>query len=153
MAAAVFVTLLLCLICALTGSLLPGWIAGRPAPTPSIPVAAAPTATPTTLAPTAVPVLPPWPEVPTATQSGQILPGEVWEVIKIRELGYTLNGQRYDLARFRRLGGQDTLKGYCLDPGQSQPGIGTRYVLNERGIFVPLDGSYQASLQRFKLIQ
>jgi hypothetical protein len=151
---AAFITLLLCLICALTGSLLPRWGAVRPAPIPSIPVASAPTATPTVPAPTALPVIPPGPGIPTATQTGpQILPGEVWEVIKIRDLGYALGDQRYDLARFRRLGVQETAKGYCLDPGRSQPGIGARYVLNERGIFVQLDDLYGVYLQRFKLIQ
>lgn len=153
MVAAAFITLLLCLICALTGSLLPGWAASRPAPSPSVPVAIAPTATATRLEPTALPVLPPWPEFPTASPSGPFLPGEVWEVIKLRELGYELNGQRYDLARFRRLGGQETAKGYCLDAGRSQPGLGARYVLNERGIFVPLDDPYGAQLQRFLLIR
>lgn len=78
---------------------------------------------------------------------------QIWKVIKVRSLGYELNGERYDVAVFRRVDSQDTVKAYCIDRGWDTPDIGVEYLQNPDGIFVPLQGPDANPLQRFLIIQ
>ena len=105
-------------------------------------------AIPALLIPTALP--------PAAMQANQfsinlpvILSAQIWKVIKIESLGYELDGQSYDFATFTRIDGQDTLQGYCINRGWDVPEIGTEYLLNAEGIFVPLFQSDVHPIQRF----
>ena len=85
--------------------------------------------------------------VQTAVQS------QIWIVIKTRSLGYELNGQRYDIAVFRRIDSQDTVKAYCIDRGLDRPDLGTEYLLNAVSVFVPLQAPDAGLIQRFVMIQ
>jgi hypothetical protein len=76
---------------------------------------------------------------------------QIWKVTKINNLGYELNGQRYDLATFQRIDSQDTAQAYCIDRGLDAPEIGAQYRLSAEGIFIPLDNSHP--IQRFLKIQ
>ena len=78
---------------------------------------------------------------------------EIWIVTKIKELGYEMGGQRYDLATFKRIDGLATVKAYCLNPGWNIPAVGTEYVLNADGVFVPVRDPAGYPLQRFAIIQ
>jgi hypothetical protein len=78
---------------------------------------------------------------------------QIWKVTKIKNLGYELGGQRYDLATFKRVDSQDTVKAYCMNRGWDTPDIGTEYLLNAGGIFVPLQESDAHPFQRFLMIQ
>jgi len=78
---------------------------------------------------------------------------QIWKVTKIKNLGYELGGQRYDLATFKRLDSQDIVKAYCMNRGWETPDIGTEYLLNAGGIFVPLQESDAHPFQRFLRIQ
>jgi len=78
---------------------------------------------------------------------------QVWIVTKIKYLKYELDGQRYDLATFRRVDNQDTSKGYCINRGWEVPEVGTEYLLTTEGIFVPVRESKDDPLQRFSKIQ
>jgi hypothetical protein len=146
----IFITLLLLTICALVGSLLSQWRSGRQPPAQSVPVVPIPTAAPIELFTIYLPMAP---SGGGAVTGPQTLPEDIWEVIEIRDLGFELNGQRYDLARFRRLGSQETVMAYCLDRGWNQPEIGARYVLGSSDIFVPLAETNGTPLQRFLMIR
>ena len=67
--------------------------------------------------------------------------------------GYELAGQRYDLATFKHIDSQVTAEGYCIDRGLDIPDVGTEYLLNTEGIFVPLDSPAAHTTQRFLKIQ
>ena len=87
-------------------------------------------------------------------QGGNIIinaPEQIWIVTSINNLGYELNGQRYDLATFQHIDSQETAEAYCIDRGVDAPEIGTQYSLNAEGVFIPLDNSYP--IQRFLKIQ
>jgi hypothetical protein len=87
-------------------------------------------------------------------QTGSVsLPEQIWRVSKIKNLGYELDGQRYDLATFTRPDSQNTLQGYCMNRGWDVPAIGAEYLLNAEGIFVPLYETGANPLQRFSMIQ
>ena len=77
----------------------------------------------------------------------------IWKVIQIIGLGYELDGQHYDLATFTHIDGQDMAQGYCINRGWDIPDIGTEYLLNAEGIFVPLTQSDAHPIQRFLRIQ
>lgn len=85
--------------------------------------------------------------------SESVVQSQIWKVIKIKGLGYKLDGQRYDLAVFKRVDSQDTVKAYCINRGWDTPDIGTKYLLNTEGIFVPLQEPDDHPLQRFLMIQ
>jgi hypothetical protein len=74
---------------------------------------------------------------------------QIWKVTKIKILGYELDGQRYDVAIFKRVDSQDTVKAYCMNRGWDTPDIGTEYLLKAGGIFVPLYKSDAHPIQRF----
>ena len=78
---------------------------------------------------------------------------QIWIVIKIKSLGYELNGQRYDMAVFRRVDSQETVKAYCIDRGLDTPDLGMEYLLNTDGIFVLLREPDAHLIQRFVMIQ
>ena len=78
---------------------------------------------------------------------------QIWIVIKIKSLGYELNGQRYDIAVFRRVDSQDTVKAYCIDRGLDTPDLGTEYLLNTDRVFVPLRPQAVHPIQRFEMIR
>ena len=86
--------------------------------------------------------------------SGPISASEqTWKVTQIVNQGYELDGQRYDLAVFTRLDGLATAQGYCINPGWDIPELGTEYLLNAEGIFVPLHPSDAYPIQRFLKIR
>jgi hypothetical protein len=88
------------------------------------------------------------------TLSGSVSVSEqIWKVTKIKSLGYHLGGQRYDLATFTRIDGQETVQGYCINRGWAIPDIGTEYLLTAGGIFVPLQEPDAHPFQRFSKIQ
>ena len=45
------------------------------------------------------------------------VPEQIWIVTSINNLGYELNGQRYDLATFQHIDSQETAEAYCIDRG------------------------------------
>jgi len=78
---------------------------------------------------------------------------QIWKVTNITSLGYELDGQRYDLATFTRIDGQDTVQGYCINRGWNVPEKGTEYLLTSGNIFVPLYEPDADPYQRFSMIQ
>ncbi len=74
---------------------------------------------------------------------------QIWKVTKIRSLGYEMDGRRYDLAIFKRVDSEETVKAYCINRGWDVPDIGTEYVLTAEGIFVPLYERDAGPIQRF----
>jgi hypothetical protein len=79
--------------------------------------------------------------------------GQIWKVTKIKKLGYEMDGRRYDVAIFKRVDSEETVKAYCINRGWETPDIGTEYLLNAGGIFVPLDERDADPFQRFLMIQ
>lgn len=77
------------------------------------------------------------------------VPAQVWKVTNIKNQGYELNGQRRDLATFTRSDDPATAQGYCINPGWDVPAIGTEYLLNAEGVFIPVHRSDTHPLQRF----
>ena len=147
----IFIVVLLMAICAVSVLLLNELNERRSTAPQAIPVLLIPSALP--------PALPPA-SPPAAMLANQfstyipiILSEQIWKVINIESLGYELDGQRYDLATFTRIDGQDTVQGYCINRGWDVPGIGTEYLLNAEGIFVPLSQSDVDPIQRFLRIQ
>jgi hypothetical protein len=78
---------------------------------------------------------------------------QIWKVTKIKKLGYEMDGRRYDLAIFKRVDSEETVKAYCINRGWDTPDIGTEYLLNTEGIFVPLYERNADPFQRFLMIQ
>jgi len=139
-----FVAVLLVAICALSVMVLNQLKGPRPTPQQDIPAASLPIVMPPTHFSISLPVI----------LSGSVsISEQIWKVSKIKLLGYELDGQHNDLATFTRIDGQDTVKGYCMNRGWDTPAIGTEYLLNAEGIFVPLNQSDADPLQRFLKIQ
>jgi hypothetical protein len=117
----------------------------QPLPTPvQAPAIAALTATPTQFFLIRLPMI---------SSESIPVPEQAWEVTNIENLGYELDGKRRDLATFERIGSQETVQAYCMNPGWDSPAIGAKYLLNQDGIFVPLNEIGAESLQRFSMIQ
>lgn len=150
-----FIAVSLVSICALSVMLLNQQKQPRSTPQQDIPLILIPTA--------AMPAAMPasyfsirLPNILSEAGSGPVsvsLSEQVWTVTKIKYLGYELDGQRYDLAAFKRVDSQDTVKAYCMNPGWDTPDIGAEYLLNAGGIFVPLEEPDADPLQRFLMIQ
>jgi hypothetical protein len=139
----IFIAVIFMTICALSVFLLNQQKEPRPTPQPDLPVIFIPTAMPIHFL-LSLPV----------TLSGRVsVPEPIWKVTKIKNLGYQSGGQRYDLATFTRIDGQETAQGYCINRGWDIPDIGTEYLLNAQGIFVPLYESDTHPIQRFSKIQ
>ncbi len=103
-----------------------------------------------------LPVSVPAPDLPVSVAAPDLsesVSEQIWEVTNIVRLGYELDGQYYDLATFTRSDGQDTVTAYCINRGWDVPEIGTEYLFNTEGIFVPLHESDAHPLQRFLEIQ
>jgi len=122
----------------------------RQTPTQVVPLAEIPTDIPTDI-PTAMPVNN-FPIYLPVILSGSVSE-QIWKVTNINNLGYELDGQRYDLATFQRIDSQNTAEAYCIDRGWDIPEIGAEYLLNAEGIFVPLHEPNADPIQRFLKIQ
>ncbi len=140
----IFIALLLMAICAVSVMVLNQLKGTRPTPQQAIPAAALPIVMPPTHFLISLPVI---------LSESDSLSEQIWKVTKIKLLGYELDGQHYDLATFTRIDGQDTVKGYCMNRGWDTPAVGTEYLLNAEGIFVPLVEPDADPLQRFLKIQ
>jgi hypothetical protein len=145
----IFIAVILMTICALSVLLLNRQKEPRPTPQQDIPVIFIPTAS----LPTAMPVNHFPIRLPIILSGSVSVSEQIWKVTKIKNLGYELGGQRYDLATFTRIDGQDIAQGYCINRGWDVPDIGTEYLLNAGGIFVPLYESDAHPIQRFSKIQ
>jgi hypothetical protein len=140
----IFIALLLMAICAVSVMVLNQLKGTRPTPQQAIPAAALPIVMPATHFLISLPVI---------LSESASLSEQIWKVTKIKLLGYELDDQHYDLATFTRIDGQETVQGYCINRGWDIPDIGTEYLLNAQGIFVPLYKSDTHPLQRFSKIQ
>jgi hypothetical protein len=138
-------------VCALSVLLLNRQKQPHSAPQPEIPVMLIPTAA----MPKAMPVNYYSIRLPIVLSGSGSSPVsvQIWKVTKIHTQGYELGGQRYDLATFTRIDGQDTVKGYCINPGWDIPDIGTEYLLTAGGTFVPLQEREAHPFQSFFKIQ
>ena len=138
-------------VCALSVLLLNRQKQPQSAPQPEIPVMLIPTAA----MPKAMPVnyysirLP----VILSGSGSTSVSEQIWIVTNINNLGYELDGQRYDLAIFMRVDSQDTAEAYCIDRGLDAPDIGTQYRFNAEGIFIPLHEPNADPIQRFLKIK
>ena len=144
--AVIFIVLILITICVWAVMLLSRMMGPRQTPTPELPLVV-----PTTNIPTAMPIK------YYSIYSPIILTGsanqQTWVVIRVKNLGYEMDGQRYDLATFKRINSQDTAKAYCINRGWDVPAVGTEYMLSTEGIFIPVSESYADPLQRFLRIK
>ncbi len=138
----IFVVVLLLAICALGVMVLNELVKPRLTTQQNIPVLIAPAAKPDAMQANQFSTL-----LPVILSGSVSASGQIWKVTKIKSLGYELEGQHYDLATFSRIDGQDTVKGYCINRGWDIPDIGTEYLLNADGIFVPL---YEPDTQPFQ---
>jgi hypothetical protein len=150
--AVIFIVLFLLTICTLGVKLLSQLMVSRQTPTQVLPVVEMPTDIPTDIA-TAMPVNNFSIYLPVILVGSVSVSEQVWKVTNINNLGYELDGQRYDLATFQRVDSQDTAKGYCIDRGWDTPAIGAEYLLNAEGIFIPLNETNAHPIQRFLQIQ
>jgi len=150
--AVIFIVLALLTICTLGVKLLSRLMGSRPTTPQVVPLVNLPTEIPTG-SPTAMPVnnFPIY--LPVILVGSVSASDQVWKVTNINNLGYELDGQHYDLATFQRVDSQDTAKGYCISRGWDTPAIGTEYLLNAEGIFVPLHEPSADPIQRFLKIQ
>ena len=145
-----FIAIVLLTICIMS-NLLPGFrMELSETPTREMTILDIPTAIPASHFSISLPVI--------LSPSGSVIAetvvqSQIWEVIKIRSLGYELDGQRYDLATFQRIDSQNTAEAYCIDRGWDIPEIGAEYLLNAEGIFVPLHEPNADPIQRFLKIQ
>jgi hypothetical protein len=140
---AIIIAVLFVTICALS-VMLPN-LQKEPRPTPQqVPAASLPIATPANLFSIRLPII---------LSASVSVSEQIWKVTKIKNLGYELDGQRYDLATFKRVDSQDTVKAYCMNRGWDTPDIGTEYLLTEGDIFVPLYEPDAHPFQRFLMIQ
>lgn len=78
---------------------------------------------------------------------------QIWIVTKIKYQGYAVGGRRYDLATLMRVDNHDTVKAYCINWGWDTPDIGTEYLLNAAGVFVPVVEPEKDPFQRFLMIK
>lgn len=146
------VVIVLLMTCALGGLLLRRLNTPRPTPTPEIlsMLTSLPTAIPVTIFEVHLPIIRSSTDPNKSLSIQSVTPTEpVWKVSRVKRLGYNLNGKRYDVAIFRNVVTQDTARGYCIDQGLDVPEIGTEYLLNENGVFVPLDAPSGPPIQRF----
>jgi hypothetical protein len=147
-----FIAIVLLTICIMS-NLLPGFrMELSETPTREMTIMDIPTAIPASHFSISLPVILS-PSGSVSVMAETAVQSQIWEVIKIRSLGYELDGQRYDVAVFRRIDSQDTVKAYCIDRGRDTPDLGTEYLRNPDGIFVPLQESEAHSFQRFLIIQ
>jgi len=148
--AVIFIVLFLLTICTLGVKLLSLLMVSRQTTTQVVPLVDIPTDIPTDV-PTAMPVnnFPIY--FPVILVESVSVSEQIWKVTNINNLGYELDGQRYDLATFQRIDSQDTAEAYCINRGWDTPAIGAEYWLNVEGIFTPLDNSHP--IQRFLRIQ
>lgn len=91
--------------------------------------------------------------VPTPGYRADSVSESIWKVVKIKKLGYEMDGRRYDVAVFKRLGSEETVKGYCINRGWDTPDVGAEYTLSTDGIFAPVSEDGANPLQRFQMIQ
>jgi hypothetical protein len=141
----IFIVFLLVAICALSVMLLNQLKEPRPTAQPDISAILIP--------PAGIPANHFSIHLPIILSGSVSISEQIWKVTKINSLGYELDGQHYDLATFTRIAGQDTEKGYCMNRGWDIPDIGTEFLLNMEGIFVPLHDPDAHPLQRFLKIQ
>jgi hypothetical protein len=139
-----FITVILVTMCILSAILITQQKEPLPTPQPAIPAVLPLTGPPANVYSTYLPL---------ALSAPVSEPTYNWKVTKIDNLGYELQGQRYDLAAFTRSDGQVTLQGYCINRGWDVPPLGTEYSLNADNIFVPLQEPEGNPLQRFARIQ
>ena len=150
----IFIAIILVTICALSVLWLNQLKEPRPTPQQDIKVILIPTAAmPTASLPTAIPAKYFPIRLPIILSRSGTVSEQIWKVTKIKILGYELGGQHYDLATFTRLDGQDTVQGYCINPGWDIPDIGTEYLFTAGGTFVPLQEPKADPFQRFLKIQ
>jgi hypothetical protein len=144
----IFIVLLLAAICAVSVMLLNQLKEPRPTSQQDIALILIPTAS----LPAAMPANQFSIRLPVILSGSVSVSGQIWKVTKIKSLGYELDGQHYDLATFTRLDSQDTVKAYCMNRGWDIPEVGTEYLLNAEGIFVPLYEPDTHPIQRFLMI-
>jgi hypothetical protein len=148
-----FIVVLLVAICALSVMVLNQLKDPRAIAQPDNSILVIPAALPAALPPAVIPANQFSISMPVILSGSVSLPGEIWKVTKIKSLGYELDSQRYDLATFTRIDGQETVKGYCMNRGWDTPDIGAEYFLNGEGIFVPVIEQAVHPVQRFLRIQ
>ena len=151
--AVIFIVLFLLTICSLGVRFLIQLTETSPTPTPVLPLIVPPTNIPAPM-----PVKSYSTHLPIILSSSVVLSSSmvnqvIWIVTKVKNLGYELNGQRYDLATFKRINSQDTAKAYCINRGWDTPDVGAEYILSAEGIFIPLSESEANPLQRFLKIK
>ena len=144
----IFVTILLVAICALSVMVLNELTKPTPIAQQDIPVISPPKVLPDAIKANNFSI-----HLPVILSGSVSVSGQIWKVTKIKNLGYELDGQHYDLATFTRIDGQDITQGYCINRGWDVPEIGTDYLLNVEGIFVPLTQSDAHPIQQFLRIQ
>ncbi len=149
----IFLAIILLAICGLSVMLLNPQKEPPPTPQQDMPVILIPTAS----LPTAMPANHFSERLPLIL-SGSVsvfvsVSEQIWKVTKIKKQGYELDGKRYDLATFKRIDGEDTVKGYCINRGWDIPDIGTEYLLTAEGIFVPVQEPDAGPFQRFLMIK
>lgn len=142
------IVVILVSLCVWSVSLLTQKTVSRSAPLPSEPAIFLSTAMPANLFEVHLPLLSRSVSV-TSPDLPRSAPEQIWEVTNVTNLGYEMDGQYYDLATFTRTDGQDTVIAYCINRGWNVPEIGTEYLLNAEGIFVPLYESDVDPIQRF----
>ncbi len=150
----IFIAAALVMLCILSILFLSQRKASSPTAQPEVPLvvptAPQPTSAPVYFSQTRLPVI--LSGSGSAPQSAQVTV-QTWEVTKIKLLGHEIDGQHYDVATFRNVSTQETVKGYCINRGWETPAIGAEYTLNADGVFVPVRESVDDPLQRFQLIQ
>ena len=144
----IFVVVLLVSICALSVMVLFELVKPHPKAQQVIPVLISSAALPDAMQANQFSI-----RLPVILSGSVSVSGQIWKVTKIKSLGYELDGQNYDLATFTHIDGQDIAQGYCINRGWDVPDIGTEYLLNAEGIFVPLTQSDAHPIQRFLKIQ
>ncbi|RPI48599.1 MAG: hypothetical protein EHM56_13475 [Chloroflexi bacterium] len=142
---ALFIAIILLTFCVLSVILLSPQKEPRPTPKQAIPVILVPTAS----LPTAMPANYFSVRLPIILSESVSSIEQIWKVTKIKTLGYELDGLHYDAAIFTRVDSHDTVKAYCMNRGWDTPDIGTEYLLNAGGIFVPLHEPDAHPIQRF----
>jgi len=141
----IFIAVILVSICALSVMLLNKLREIRPTPQRDLPVILIPSAVlPTAMSSNHFSI-----HLPFILSGSVSVSEQIWKVTKIKSLGYQLGSQRYDLATFTRIDGQNTVKAYCINRGWDIPDIGSEYTLSPGGIFVPLQEPDDHPFQRF----
>ncbi len=152
----IIVAIIIMAICAFVILSLRRLTAPSPTPTPEIVMVNIPAAVPANNYTVRLPaVLSGYVPVsgPASVPLSAVVTEPVWIVMRINRLAYELDGRRYDLATFRRVDSEETVKAYCLNRGWERPDIGTEYLLNANGVFIPLNDSDVDPIQRFQLLE